>query len=306
MPYAFTLNSHKLRNYRIYGNTVDSESVGDLVTEGEHAEKYCVPITVEGKNIYNPLTEWYLNNTDNVSAKTDSSTNRIKSDIIKINNNRETIVISGLPSELSVLTFRFYDIDKNSISGNSSGNIPSSAQYVSILCGGENLSADTKTLIKNCSVQLEYGNQSTAYEPYVETQTVNIYLDEPIAEGEYIDFREQKQYFADETSENVSLPAIPTIDGTNILSVETTVQPSKIWIQGNISEIETVSVQALQANMQSLQPLSIDDENLELDVMPTDNSLQPDVMPIEKPVLNLNDVSEIENAEIERGVESAE
>ena len=40
--------------------------------------------------------------------------------------------------------------------------------------------------------------------------------------------------------------------------------------------------------------------------MPTDNDLQLDVKPIEKPVLNLNNVSEIENAEIERGVESAE
>ena len=147
-------------------------------------------------------------------------------------------------------------------------------------------------LIKNCSVQLEYGNQSTAYEPYVETQTVNIYLDEPIAEGEYIDFREQKQYFADETSENVSLPAIPTIDGTNIISVGTTVQPSKIWIQGNVSEIP---VQSLNFSPRSLQTLEFEN-----------NSLQPDVMPIEKPVLNLNDVSEIENAGIERGVESAE
>lgn len=36
--------------------------------------------------------------------------------------------------------------------------------------------------------------------------------------------------------------------------------------------------------------------------MPTGNDLQIDV----KPILNLNNVSEIENAEIERGVESAE
>ena len=112
--------------------------------------------------------------------------------------------------------------------------------------------------------------------------------------------------YIENTEIDVVIPALPIAEGTNTLSIGTAVQPSKIWIQGNISEIETASVQALQANMQSLQPLSIDDENLELDVMPTDNDLQLDVKPIEKPVLNLNNVSEIENAEIERGVESAE
>lgn len=90
-------------------------------------------------------------------------------------------------------------------------------------------------------------------------------------EAEYVDYKEQKQYFWDGTSVNVKLPALPTLKGTNTLSVGTTVQPSKIWIQGNISEIETVSAktQALQTNMRSLQPLSLD-ENAELDVMPSD------------------------------------
>ena len=149
-----------------------------------------------------------------------------------------------------------------------------------------------------------------SYELYRAPVITNIYLPEPIGvsgnNDEYIDYSEQKQHFADGTSQNIKIPALPITAGINTLSIGTTVQPSKIWIQGNISEIETVSVQALQANMRSLQPLSFDDEDLEIDVMPTDNDLQLDVKPIEKPVLNLNNVSEIENAEIERGVENAE
>ena len=60
LPYTFNSNSYKLRNYRIYGNTVNEESVGDLVTEGEHAGEYCVPVTItngsntQTTNIYLP------------------------------------------------------------------------------------------------------------------------------------------------------------------------------------------------------------------------------------------------------------
>lgn len=93
---------------------------------------------------------------------------------------------------------------------------------------------------------------------------------------------------------DISLPALPTLSGTNTLSVGTTVQPSKLYIQGNISEIETVSAetQALQANIQNLQPLSLD-ENAETDVMPSDN-LQLDVI---NPKSDLNSIGGDDSAE---------
>jgi hypothetical protein len=66
-------------------------------------------------------------------------------------------------------------------------------------------------------------------------------------------------------------------------------------LQGNITEIETVSAQALQANIQSLQPLSLDDENLELDVMPIDKSeIQTDYIS-ETPVENTDESEQEEN-----------
>lgn len=51
-------------------------------------------------------------------------------------------------------------------------------------------------------------------------------------EADYIDFKEQKLYLSDGTSVDVTLPALPTISGTNILSVNTEVQPSKLYIKG--------------------------------------------------------------------------
>lgn len=60
--------------------------------------------------------------------------------------------------------------------------------------------------------------QSTNYEPYHEPTTTTIYLDEPIEENESISLSD--------TNTN-----IPTIDGTNVITIDTTVQPSNVYIQ---------------------------------------------------------------------------
>ena len=61
-------------------------------------------------------------------------------------------------------------------------------------------------------------NSNDNYEPYIEPTTTNIYLDEPIGANE------SKKL----SDTNVN---IPTINGTNILSIDTTVQPSKVYVQ---------------------------------------------------------------------------
>lgn len=58
----------------------------------------------------------------------------------------------------------------------------------------------------------------TSYEPYHEPTTTNIYLDEPISEGESISLSDTEI-------------DIPTIRGTNVLSVDTTVQPSNVYVK---------------------------------------------------------------------------
>lgn len=60
--------------------------------------------------------------------------------------------------------------------------------------------------------------EDDTYEPYIKPTTTNIYLDEPIGANESISLSD--------TNTN-----IPTIRGTNILTVDTTVQPSKVLIK---------------------------------------------------------------------------
>ena len=75
IPFTFKSNGHRLRNYRIYGNTVNGESVGNLVTEGEHAGEYCVPVTVtvEGKNILPMSTTPISRNIDDFHCEYDGA-----------------------------------------------------------------------------------------------------------------------------------------------------------------------------------------------------------------------------------------
>ena len=54
------------------------------------------------------------------------------------------------------------------------------------------------------------------YEPYVEPTITNIYLDEPLAEGQTISYKDD------------NLPKLPTIKGTTIYSIDTKRQPSNM------------------------------------------------------------------------------
>ena len=311
LPYTFNSNSYKLRNYRIYGNTVNGESVGDLVTEGEHAGEYCVPITINGtliniftqnqlikivkkadyidyqkqkmyrisKNLWNEQVEQGSVDTAGNFSLSDT---RLRSGYIDVESGKTYTLSSNLKIRLIYSYNENYEkveriLDAYKGTFNHTFIVPDGAAKIIVTLMSARNSEDTITTEDFIWGQLEEGGEVTSYESYFKTNEFDIIV-----------------------------PALPTVLGENEISVNTAVQPSKVYLQGKISEIETVSVQALQANMQSLQPLSFDDEDLELDVMPTDNNLQLDVKPIEKPVLNLNDVSEIENAEIERGVESAE
>ena len=54
-PLYFKSKGSPLENYRIFGNTVNGSSVGDLVTVGSHAGEYSIPITLN-----NVTTQIYL------------------------------------------------------------------------------------------------------------------------------------------------------------------------------------------------------------------------------------------------------
>lgn len=87
-------------------------------------------------------------------------------------------------------------------------------------------------------------------------QEVNIYLDNPLSDGDYIDFYEQKRFNADDSAETVFIPALQISSGINVLDVGTEVQPSKIYIKGNISTFDVSS----WANVQKLVRAGLHDK----------------------------------------------
>lgn len=64
------------------------------------------------------------------------------------------------------------------------------------------------------------------------TQIEDIYLNTPLSvsgnSADYIDYKTQKRYNADNTQENIILPELSFTSGNNTFSVGTTIQPSKV------------------------------------------------------------------------------
>jgi hypothetical protein len=80
--------------------------------------------------------------------------------------------------------------------------------------------------------------EDDTYEPYHAPVITPIYLPEPIKmvgdEAEYIDYAEQKMHRIGADDIDVTLPELPTLAGTNVLTVGTEVQPSGVEIKGRI------------------------------------------------------------------------
>ena len=310
LPYAFNSNGHRLRNYRIYGNTINGDSVGDLVTEGEHAGKYCVPVTVQGENDESKTVNIELDeplrkvgdDVDYIDFR-EQKQHRVSRNKLPLIGNAETVVNNGI-------TFVNNGNGTITISGTAGADgaayvVNLAKEYIIPISVGQGGSGcmqlnntisfygieinltigfyyndtlvDSWSLIPKYRINNAYIGQGG--------KTINnirfiVTADKPVPSVSV-----SPAFYEDGTTElipfepymsdfelDVTLPALSTVAGTNTLSVDTETQPSKIYIQGNITEIETVSAetQALQTNIQSLQPLLLD-ENAELDVMPSDN-----------------------------------
>ena len=250
-PLTYTAkNAGTLKNYRIYGNMVNSESVGDLVTEGEHAGEYKVPVTVEGKNlaknnhadsstlftveeINNYIHVSGTNNSGSTRAYIISKENAFPAGSYDIVNNSDTTIGYDYKNENDTLVYG--TVNANSIK---TFNFPAvftrNLNVYKSVPNGESIDNYFQVMI------VKHGDDTDTYEPYRTPVTTPIYLPEPLKmvgdEAEYIDYGEQKQHFADGTSVDVTLPALPTIAGTNTLSVGTQVQPSMVMVRGKISQ----------------------------------------------------------------------
>lgn len=216
-PIIFEGNGENLLNYRIYGA---SGGVGDLISDptDENYNKYKVPVVITGKNIYN-IELYPLSNSTLIYATTGKVSTggpwQATVDYIPIREYAgKTIVLNKRPGGNGP-GIAYYNENYVFISGTLNANVPAGTPMVSTI--PENavyMRFTVPTLAKE--IQIELGENSTSYEGYNEL-IKNIYLDSPIYENESISLSDTHI-------------KIPTIKGTNILTVDTTVRPSKVLI----------------------------------------------------------------------------
>lgn len=202
-PLTYKAIEGTLENYRIYGDTVDGESVGDLVTSGEHAGEYKVPVTVEGKNLFSSRIE--QGTFDGITGVPNNSSTRVRShedDYIFLTPGVYKISAMGV-EHLVVYAYDLPDVNafNYNLSRTNWASLPStitintSAYYKFAFCKTNN-PIITPSDVSN--IMLNTGSTALPYEPYHTPVTTPIYLPEPIKmigdEAEYIDYAEQKQH----------------------------------------------------------------------------------------------------------------
>lgn len=235
-PLSFKAKAGALKDYRIYGNTVNGESVGDRTRnlfdiEQPEIKKFDFEkvsfgvYTTEMGSAYN--ANRYRLNTE--AGKTYRLEGIASAEIL--------VQLSGfLPGTLAP--------ENGAIA--KAGNI--SINFIAQ--GLTTLSIYSPTAGKVCIIdklQVIEGSTPLPYEPYgykapvtvsngTDTQTIPIYLPEQIKkvgdEAEYIDYEEQKLHRVGADDIDVTLPELPTLESTNVLTVGTVVQPSKVYIKG--------------------------------------------------------------------------
>lgn len=288
-PFIFKADGKRLKNYRIYGA---EGGVGDLVTdtESEYYGKYAIPIKIEGKNIA-PVSG--VPSTLRGVAWAYRADGAVTGTRTSVNENLSDFTYAEFTLSAGSYIFTRFDSE--------SANAGGSTYQANILIDGTahwgtgvysftiNDTATIKIVLRVYSAfdgtaifkpMLRKATVADGtFEPYQEPKTYTISLDEPLNDGDFIDFRQQKNGSGD----IVLMPAVITINGTNVLSVDTTVQPAKIYLQGGIEEMPV-----------SLQMQSLQDFQNTMDFNDGEYSL--DVMPIDTPNLQL-DVGGVESAE---------
>lgn len=202
-------------------NSIEVQSVGEKVTEGEYAGKYKVPVTVRGKNLldlsrlaYHSISEAGLTaepyGKDGIRVYgTPEEVRTINLGVGNVGYGYDFPYKTGTVFRMSVSLHPAY----NNITGNSSIGYFSRGKSddgwsTYITCSKKELTHDIDKIEVATVVitpkdteayldfvilpQLELGDTATPYEPYIEPQTLDIYLDEPLRKigrfADYIDF----------------------------------------------------------------------------------------------------------------------
>ena len=175
---------------------------------------YKIPVIINGKNLFdgNLLQGYYSDsNMDDLVATTSNYRT------LKIYLPSGTYTFS---SSVNILIIRFVTSTVYQQNPNGNNLVKSYTfqindnGYISLSFRNESNTAWDNSV----DLQIEEGLTSTSFETYYEPTTTNIYLDEPI------EANESKKL----SDTNVN---IPTINGTNILSIDTAIQPSNVYVQ---------------------------------------------------------------------------
>lgn len=221
-PLSFKAKAGALKNYKIYGNTVDGESVGNRT--GNLCEN-----SISGVNI--------------------SSNGFIYADIH--NDVGYAKVVAGETYTINSYVYAFFEEEpkegnRSYDNGRVVGTSPST--FEAPINGYVAFRTESGS-----QLQCNEGNNLLPYEPYgykvpvtvsngTDTQTIPIYLPEQIRkvgdEAEYISYDDQKLHRIGAEDIDVTLPELPTLTGTNVLTVGTVVQPSDVYIKGRIKKGE--------------------------------------------------------------------
>lgn len=210
-----TIRTDDLINFQLK----ESSTVTDYEPYG-----YKIPVVISGKNLWNDNIT-FENGTINQNTGADSSyasDYRIRSNFTDyIEPGQYTLNLAGVDRINTIALYSEKNIESFVESVVSTSGIPKTFSlqtggYIRIALSKVNGDVVTPSEISN--IQLEEGSTATDYEPYIEPTTTNIYLDEPIEANE--------SKTLSDTNVN-----IPTINGTNILSIDTTVQPSNVYVQ---------------------------------------------------------------------------
>ena len=215
LPAQYNANGSVLADYRIYGA---DGGVGDRT---ENLFDKNAKDTGKG----------YVNNkvlrTDGTTPTTSGEGNYFITEYTQISGGTLTC-INNHASNVAALCL--YDENKNYISGfvnngTKTVGIPSGAKYIRATIYKYNLSSAMIVLGSTAPASyVPYGYEvDMSVSDGTTSNTTPIYIgDDPLGEGEYVDYGEQKVYrmvngVLTPTDPPVPLPALPTVDGTNIV-----------------------------------------------------------------------------------------
>ncbi len=249
-PLTFKGKGKDLKNYRIYGNTVNGENVGDLITEGEHAGEYSVPVTVtngtdtETTNLYLPEQIKMVGDEAEYVDYKEQKQHRVRKNLLQNTatslttygvtitvNDDGSVTCNGTATSTIVFSIFEKELGQNIyILSGCPENGAQNERYKMQINPGDGWYAD----IGN-GLEFEIQNTSTIkvrlviYPPY----TCNNLTFYPMIRKADIEDDTYEPYIED-TELDVTLPALPTLSGTNTLTVGTEVQPSSVEIKGRI------------------------------------------------------------------------